>query len=332
MRRILAFALILALAAPVAVGQKAKKNRAPSRYGVSLTQQEDGSWTADKKVMSLLDGARPEGFFEPYKGTPFIAPESIADVPCEEVVYKTYPDRKLVMYICRAMGVDGPAPVVCHIHGGGWRSGHPKGFVPKLKYIAKYCGLAGVSIQYTLEGQEGATITVTLQDLHDAVQYLRDHAAEYNLDTRHLAFAGHSAGGHLSAMMAMTEPDAKVLSGWAGPYNLVSELKYWKDGPSPAMQRYFYGGKVRKIRSVSPIYLIPKKRQVAVQLFQGTCDPLVHYTQALDFEAALKKAGQKTVECNIYEYYGHSITSASCDKSEDLFFKFIQFVKDHIYD
>lgn len=332
MRRILAILLILALAATVAAGQNAKKKKAPSRYGVSLTQQADGSWKADRKVTALLDGAKPEGFFEPYKGEPFFTEESIADVPCEEVVYKTYPDRKLVMYICRAIGVEGPAPVVCHIHGGGWRSGHPRGFVPKLKYIAKYCGLAGVSIQYSLEGQTDATISVTMQDLHDAVQYLRDHAAEYNMDTRHLAFCGHSAGGHLSAMMAMTEPDAKVLAGWAGPYDLVSELKYWKDGPSPAMQRYFHDGKMRQLRKFSPVNLVPKKRQVAVQLYQGTCDPLVHYTQALNFEKALKKAGQKTVECHIYEYYGHSINSVNCDKGSEVFFKSIQFVKEHIYD
>ena len=332
MKRVLALLLILVLAASAALGQNAKKNRAPSRYGVSLTQQEDGSWTADKRVMKLLDGAKPEGFFEPYKGEPFISEESIADVPCEEVVYKTYPDRKLVMYICKAMGVTGPAPVICHIHGGGWRSGHPRGFVPKLKYIAKYEGLAGVSIQYSLQKQQGATIELTMQDLHDAIQYLRDHAAEYNLDMKHLAFAGHSAGGHLSAMMAMTEPDAKVLSGWSGPYEMESELKYWAQGLTPEMQNYFCGGKVRQQRKYSPINLIPKKRQVAVQLFQGTCDPLVHHTQALNFAAALKKAGQKTVECNIYEYYGHSITSVNCDKSQELFFKFIQFVKEHIYD
>lgn len=331
MKRLLALLLFATLAAPAVYGQPAKK-RYPNRYGLTIYRQADGSFTADERTMSLLGGARPEGFFEPYEGVPAVSKEEVADVPCEKVVYKTYPDRKLVMYISRAMGVEGPAPVVCYIHGGGWRSGSPKGFVPKLKYIAKYAGLACVSIQYSLAPQQGAAIDVTMQDLRDAVQYLRDHAAEYNLDVKHLAFAGHSAGGHLAAMMAMTEPDAKVLSSWAGDFEMESELNYWKDGKDPQVQRYFLGGNRRKLRKCSPIYLIPRKRQVAVQMFQGTCDGLVHYTQAVNFEKALRKAGQKTVECNILPYYGHSITSADCDKTAELFEKFIQFVKEHIYD
>ncbi|MBQ9548789.1 MAG: alpha/beta hydrolase [Bacteroidales bacterium] len=331
MKRLLSLLLVILMVAPFASGQAAKKKYV-NRYGLSIYKQADGSFTANARTMSLLDGARPEGFFEPYKGVSFYSQFELEDVPYEEVVYKTYPDRKLVLYISKAVGATAPTPVVCYIHGGGWQRGNPKSYIPFIRQIAKYTGLAAVSIQYSLAGQEGATIAVSLQDLHDAVQFLRDHAAEYNLDTKRLAFVGHSAGGHLSCMMGMTEPDAKVVSNWSGPTEIETELEYWAGGKDPKMTHYFYDGDARKMRSCSPVYLVPKKRQVAVQQFQGTCDGLVHYTQALNFEKALKKAGQKTVETHIYQYYGHSLTSTNCDKSIELHEKFIQFVKEHIYD
>ena len=324
--------LTLVAASPSAHCQTQQTNkRYSNRYSVRLIPQKDGSFKVDNKTMQLLGGESPEGFFEPYKPESFIPAETIADVPCEEVVYKTYPDRKLVLYISKALNADGPTPLFCYIHGGGWKNGHPKGFVPKLKYIAKYTGLAAVSVQYSVIGQTDVDISVTMKDLHDAVQFLRDHAAEYNLDMTRIAFAGHSAGGHLSAMMAMTEPDAKVLSGWAGPYDMARLLEYWSGGSKPDVRHYFFDCKPRMLRKYSPVCLVPKKRQVAVQLFQGTCDGLVHYSQAQDFEKALKKAGQKTVECNIYPYYGHGLTGGS-DKAGECFFKFIDFVKEHIYD
>ena len=324
--------LFLTAASPSALGQsKTVKKKVVNRYNISLIPQPDGSFKVDKRTTQLLDGAKPEGFFEPYKSEPFITSDAIAGVPCEELVYKTYPDRKLILYICKALDAEGPTPLVFHIHGGGWKNGHPKGFVPKLKYIAKYTGLAAVSVQYSVIGQTDVDISVTMKDLHDAVQFLRDHAAEYNLDMTRIAFAGHSAGGPLSAMMAMTEPDAKVLSGWAGPYDMARLLEYWSGGSKPDVRHYFFDCKPRMLRKYSPVCLVPKKRQVAVQLFQGTCDGLVHYSQAQDFEKALKKAGQKTVECNIYPYYGHGLTGGS-DKAGECFFKFIDFVKEHIYD
>ncbi|MBQ7194401.1 MAG: alpha/beta hydrolase, partial [Bacteroidales bacterium] len=276
-------------------------------------------------------GEEPEGLYEPYKIVPLIPPETIEGMSCKEVVYKTYPDRELRLCIAPAEGAKAPTPVVCFIHGGGWRAGGPEKFTKSAMYVARNAGLAGVSIAYSLIGQEGADISVTMQDLHDAVQYLREHASEYNLDMTRLAFVGHSAGGHLAAMMGLTEPDAKVISAWSGVYDLKPQLAYWSEGRDPDVLKYMLGGKNRKLRPYSPVYIIPKKRQIAVQLFQGTVDTSVHYSQAKTFRDALVKSGQKAVECNIYQYYAHSLNTSS-DKGRECFAKFIRFVTDHIYD
>ena len=327
---ILAFAAALLTMAP-ASAQQAKKKKIINRYSMRLIPQDDGSYKIDSKTLNLLAGEEPEGLYEPYKNVPLIPSSKVEDVSFKEIVYKTYPDRELKLYIAPAVGAKALTPVVCFIHGGGWRAGNPGSFRKHAMYVAKYAGFAGVSIGYSLAGQKGANISVTMRDLHDAVQYLREHATEYNLDMKHLAFAGSSAGGHLAAMMALTEPDAKVLSGWSGVYDMEPHLEYWAGGQNHEVVKYMFGGKSRKIQPYSPVYNIPVDRQIAVQLFQGTGDSSVHHSQAESFRDALEEAGQKTVECNIYPYYAHGLTGSS-DKGRECFAKFIQFTKEHIYD
>lgn len=50
-----------------------------------------------------------------------------------------------------------------------------------------------------------------LQDLQQAIRYLREHAAEYNIDTQHIGVMGFSAGGHL-AMLSGEFSDTNFLA------------------------------------------------------------------------------------------------------------------------
>ena len=329
--QILLVALIPLLVGQPSWSQQAKKKKIINRYSHTLIEQQDGSYKVPSVVLDVLGDDVPGDLCTPYKAVPRVPKEDVAEVPCEEVVYKSYSDHELKLYIVPPVGSDKPAPVVCFIHGGGWSAGDPSSFVLPAKYVAKYGGLAAVSIGYSLAKYKDVDIQVTMKDLHDAIQYLRDHAEEYNLDTSRLAFAGSSAGGHLSAMMAFTEPDTKVLSGWSGPYDLESHLSFWSGGKKASMRNYFLCFSAEKSSQYSPVNIIPYDRQIAVQLFQGTGDPSVHFEQAIVLEEALKEAGQKTVECNIYPYYGHGLTGSS-DKGRECMSKFLLFTKQHIYD
>lgn len=332
--RMLATALLAGLILPLAVqparAQQAKK-RIINRYSMRLIPQKDGSYKLDSKTLAVLDGAEPEGLYEPYQIVPVVPTSKVSDVSVEKVVYKQYPDREEVMLVCKAVNATVPTPVVCFIHGGGWSAGSETGYRKHIAYLAKYEGLAAVSIGYTLAGAEGADIAVTMMDLHDAVQYLREHAAEYNLDMTRLAFAGSSAGGHLSAMMALTEPCAKVHSGWSGVYDITAQRENWSKSKNQRLYRYFFMDDENRSRSYSPIHIIPGDRQIAVQLFHGTGDATVPCDQTIRYAEALRQAGYRTVECNIYPYYSHGLTGSS-DKGRECFAKFIKFVKAHIYE
>ena len=329
-RLLILLAFILPLAVQPAMAQQTKK-RIINRYSMRLIPQDDGSYKIDAKTLKVLDGAEPEGLYEPYQSVPVVPTSWVSDVPVEKVVYKQYPDREETMLVCKAVNATAPTPVVCFIHGGGWSAGSETGYRKHIAYLAKYEGLAAVSIGYSLAGAEGVDIAVTMQDLHDAVQYLREHAAEYNLDMTRLAFVGSSAGGHLSAMMALTEPCAKVHSGWSGVYDIAAHRENWAGGKNKRLFRYFLMNDESRSRNYSPIYIIPRDKQVAVQLFHGTGDATVPCDQTARYAEALREAGFKTVECNLYPYYSHGLTGSS-DKGRECFAKFIEFVKAHIYE
>ncbi len=144
-----------------------------------------------------------------------------------------------------------------------------------------------------------------------------------------VAFVGNSAGGHLSAVMAMTWPSAKVLVGWAGVYDLMQHLK---DGGAPvnSQQKYFHKGDADALALYSPILLIPdaSDRQVACMLLHGTADNQVLFKQAPLFSAALSSAGQKVQE-EFYPYYSHGLVGSS-DKNAECLAKTLNFIKENL--
>lgn len=93
----------------------------------------------------------------------------------------------------------GPAPVVVWIHGGAWRAGS-KSSVP-VKGLLQH-GFAIASVDYRLSTQ--ARFPAQIHDIKAAIRYIRSTAGEYGLDPEHISIAGASAGGHLAALVGVT--------------------------------------------------------------------------------------------------------------------------------
>ncbi len=92
----------------------------------------------------------------------------------------------------------GPAPVLLFIHGGYWRSLDKRDF----SFVAPVFTAAGAVVvvpnyglcpQVSIESQ-------ALQMAH-AVRWCVEHAAAQGGDPQRIAVVGHSAGGHLAAML-----------------------------------------------------------------------------------------------------------------------------------
>ena len=310
--------------APMTTDESAK-----NRYSMTLYHQPDGSWMLDASQTAALAGAEPEGLYEPVENPPLVGSSAVADVEYTTVVYKSYSDRELHMNIAPAVGATEPAPVVFLTHGGGWWQGDHNSLLKVARYMAKNAGTAGVSVQYSLAGQTDTYIETSVQDLRDALSWLEAHAADYNLDMSRVAFVGNSAGGHLSAVMAMTWPSAKVLVGWSGAYDIVEHLRDWGLGVN-RVQKYFHQRDPESLAPYSPVLLVPKstERQVPCMLLHGTADNQVLFKQAPLFADALRAAGQ-TVQEEYYTYYSHGLVGSS-DKNAECLAKTLTFIKDNL--
>lgn len=300
-----------------------------NKFGMPFTITADGRKILDGRYVELLEGDEPEGLWVPYNSVSIFNSSLVSDVPSETVIYKRCGERELKIIITRAVYATAPAPVVFIFHGGGWRNGTADSMVSRGKYLSKYAGVATVSVQYSMAGESGVeSIEDTMDDCHAAVEYIRQHASEYNIDATRMGFAGSSAGGHLASMLALTEPEAKVLVSWSGIYDIKQQLGYWVGGTNATVVAYFYGGDEDKVRPYSPRYIVPDGGKLSAILFYGSCDASVHLSQAPAFTEALTAKGH-TVQPEFYKYYTHSLCGSS-DKGAECWQKSVDFIKDNI--
>ena len=106
-------------------------------------------------------------------------------------------DLKIDLYLPN--GATGPVPCVIWIHGGAWRTGSRVN--PSARFLVDY-GYAVASIDYRLSQE--AVWPAQLHDCKGAVRWLRQNAAQYQLDPDRFGVWGASAGGHLAAMLGTT--------------------------------------------------------------------------------------------------------------------------------
>lgn len=94
---------------------------------------------------------------------------------------------------------DSPRPAILFVHGGGWIGGVKETSANDLLAEA---GFVTASVQYRLT--DVAPFPAQIHDVKAAIRWLRDNAAEWNIDPGKIGVWGSSAGGHLSALCAVT--------------------------------------------------------------------------------------------------------------------------------
>ena len=97
------------------------------------------------------------------------------------------------------------APILLHVHGGGWRGGNRRQQGRPLMDRLAEAGWLCASITYPLSPD--ATFPEHLVAVKQAIAWLKTHATDYGADADSIVITGGSAGGHLAAMAALTNGD-----------------------------------------------------------------------------------------------------------------------------
>ncbi len=108
----------------------------------------------------------------------------------------------------------GPAPVMVYVHGGAWIIGDKREQGKPMMFELVARGWVCVSVNYRLSPK--GTWPEHIVDVKRAVAWVKDHIAEYGGDPTFVAISGGSAGGHLSALHALTPGDPTFQPGFEG--------------------------------------------------------------------------------------------------------------------
>jgi acetyl esterase/lipase len=105
-----------------------------------------------------------------------------------------------------------PAPIVLQVHGGGWVSGNKRQQGQPLLSHFTHHGWIGVAIDYRL----GPThrLPACVHDVKQAIAWIRANADEWGGDADRILLTGGSAGGHLTALCALTADDPTLQPGF----------------------------------------------------------------------------------------------------------------------
>ncbi len=131
-----------------------------------------------------------------------------------DVVYKRAPWRqqKLDVYVPDARQ-NQPLPAIVAIHGGSWRGGTKNSYGREVSRLVNY-GYVVISVDYILSTRNHPGWPENLDDVKDAVRWVRRHASEYGIDSRRVVAYGSSAGGHLATLLGThaqgSDPETEV--------------------------------------------------------------------------------------------------------------------------
>ncbi|MFE2728416.1 alpha/beta hydrolase [Kitasatospora sp. NPDC059327] len=113
------------------------------------------------------------------------------------------PDVSLL--ICRPAGLEGSRPAVYYTHGGGMMFGNNRLGMDMMLEWAAELGLVVVSVEYRLAPEHPHPAPV--EDCYAGLVWTAAHAAELGIDPERIVIAGVSAGGGLTAALALLARD-----------------------------------------------------------------------------------------------------------------------------
>ncbi len=197
-------------------------------------------------------------------------------------------------------------PLLVWVHGGRWQR-RSKEDVYTTALVED--GFAMASIDFRLS--EDAPFPAQIHDIKAAIRFLRANAATYGYDATRIGIHGRSSGGHLTALVGVTNrheelegevgdhldqsSDVQVVVSYFGASNLTSILEqstpYGVSMRAPALQLLLGGPleeKVELARLASPVSHVDAT-DPPLLLLHGDQDPQMPISQSHELHSAYKE-------------------------------------------
>jgi len=218
-------------------------------------------------------------------------------IASHQLNYVTYKDTSLFLDFFPARML-GKRPCIIVVHGGSWSSGDSKQLADLNSYLAK-AGYNVAAINYRLAPKYQTPAPV--EDIKNAIVYLKKHSDELNIDTNNFVLLGRSAGAQIALLAAYTlhEKDLKGVVDFYGPADMVWGYSIPSNPlimDSRKVMGDYVGGTYAQVpdkyAACSPILFVDKI-SVPTLIIHGTNDVLVSDIHSDKLDKKLSEAGVK---------------------------------------
>ena len=252
---------------------------------------------------SILKLASIDDFVKLRKKGTYLRGKKIRGIQCEERwILRKQDGSKLRICVYKPLEQAARAPGLLWMHGGGYALNLPESSLRRIKNFIVKSGCVVVAPDYRLSLD--APYPAALQDCHESLVWIKEHAEELGVRTDQLMVGGESAGGGLTAALTLYERDiGGVKIAFQMPLypmiddSMTSESATDNDAPvwdsvsnRIAWELYLGGLKESEV----PIYAAPARNEDFRGLppactFVGDLEPFRDET--IQYVANLKKAG-----------------------------------------
>jgi len=235
--------------------------------------------------------------------------------------------------------VAAPSPGVVYIHGGGWVTGSIETHDGLCRRIAAIGRCRVVSVEYRLAPEH--PFPAAAEDSVAAARWVLANAEELGMEPSRIAVAGDSAGGNLSAVVALkTRADARrpalqvllypALDGTCSSpsYTTFAERYFLTAAMCDWYYAHYAGTTDRKTPDLSPLFA-PEPSDVPALISIACWDPLRDEGRA--YAERLRKAGTPVVVQELPDLvHGFALMTGACRRAREATESLIRTMMQHL--
>ncbi|MGI4729163.1 MAG: alpha/beta hydrolase fold domain-containing protein [Janthinobacterium lividum] len=262
-------------------------------YAVAAKLPENLKATFGSEISTLKNNPlkTPFSFFSMFSG---IGDNAISP---QTFTYKSYPEISLQLDFY-AVKTASKKPCVVVIHGGSWSGGDDKQLPQLNSYLAKR-GYQVASIDYRLAPEYKST--QALEDVKNALDYLKSNADKLQIDTNNFVLLGRSAGAQLALLGAymFKNEGIKGIVNFYGPADMIwgyfAPANPLVLNSHKVMEAYLggtYQQQKNQYQASSPILHVDAQTVPTLSI-HGKNDVLVSYQHSIHLKQKLDSLGVK---------------------------------------